>query len=246
MHAMAMGTARWLCLALGATLVSCEREPSKGPNVTVLTLPVGQLETNCFIVSDGATPDALVVDPGGDVETITAAIEDNGLAPRIIFATHGHVDHVGALDDLAALYPEAVTSCLDIELETLTRPTLNLSFFLGGAVEPAEPTKLVTDGDELVVGSMTFRVIHVPGHTPGGAALYADVGGEHVLFAGDALFAGSIGRTDFPGGSARELIEGIRLRLFVLPDDTTVYAGHGPRTTIGQEKRNNPFAALGR
>jgi glyoxylase-like metal-dependent hydrolase (beta-lactamase superfamily II) len=128
-----------------------------------------------------------------------------------------------------------------VERPTYVRPTLNLSFFIGGSIKPPEPDMLMRDGQDLRVADMRFRVIHVPGHTPGGAALFGTIDGHNVLFTGDSLFAGSIGRTDFPGGNARQLIDGIRSRLLVLPDDTRVYPGHGPETTIAQERRDNPF-----
>jgi len=207
----------------------------------VTTLVVGELQTNCFIVHEDGSRDALVVDAGGNAPRIAKEIEDLDLDAKMLVLTHGHVDHIAAAGELKERFPDMKLALGAAETETYARPTLNLSFFIGGSVEPPEPDELLEDGQEVTIGPVTFKVIHISGHTPGGIALYGTVDGAHVLFSGDALFASSIGRTDFPGGSTDQLLEGIRSRLLVLPDDTRVYAGHGPQTTIGREKRDNPF-----
>jgi len=207
----------------------------------VTKLVVGELYTNCFIVNEEGSRDALVVDAGGNAPRIAQEIDELGLQPRMLVLTHGHVDHIAAAAGLKERYPEMKLALGAAETETYTRPTYNLSFFLGGALALPEPDVLLDDGQEVTVGSCALRVIHISGHTPGGIALYGQLDGANVVFAGDALFASGIGRTDFPGGSTSALLEGIRSRLLVLPDDTRVYAGHGPETTIGREKRDNPF-----
>jgi glyoxylase-like metal-dependent hydrolase (beta-lactamase superfamily II) len=204
-------------------------------------LVVGPLESNCYIVYDELSRDALVVDAGGDAEAIIAEIEALGLVPRVLFSTHGHVDHVEANRALKERFPDMTLALHSAEREHLLRPTLNLSYFLGRTIEPPEPELTLEEGDEIAVGALSFRIIHVPGHTPGGAAAVGDVDGEPVVFSGDALFACGIGRVDFPGGDEATLLRAIREKLFTLPDGTRVLSGHGPETTIGEEKRSNPF-----
>lgn len=209
----------------------------------VETLVVGPLETNCFVVWGEGDTDALVIDAGGDADRIADAIESRGLVPRVLFMTHGHIDHIAANEELKARYPDMEHAILEPERDLLMRPTLNLSLFLGGGVRPPEPSRLLAEGDEISVGSVRLDVLHLPGHTPGGAGLSGEIEGERVVFAGDTLFAGSIGRSDFPGGDGRVLVASIRERLFALPDETRVLPGHGPETTVGAERRGNPFVA---
>jgi glyoxylase-like metal-dependent hydrolase (beta-lactamase superfamily II) len=202
---------------------------------------VGALETNCYIVWQEEAPETLVVDPAGEPERIIGALAELDRTPTVIFATHGHVDHVLALAAVSARFEGAKVACMAAEREVLERPSLNLSLFLGVSLEPRAPDVLLEPGEELAVGPMRFTAIHLPGHTAGGGALYGLVDGRHTLLCGDALFAGGVGRTDFPGGDTRTLLDAIRTRLLVLPDDTAAYPGHGPQTTIGREKRENPF-----
>lgn len=209
----------------------------------VETLVVGPLETNCYVVWGEGETDALIIDAGGDAGAIADTIDSRGLAPKLLFMTHGHVDHVAANSELEARYPDMEFAILESERELLMRPTLNLSFFLGGAIEPPEPGRLLAEGDELAAGRLRFGVIALPGHTPGGAGLSGRLDGDRVVFAGDTLFAGSIGRSDFPGGDGAVLIASIREKLLSLPDETRVLSGHGPETTVGEEKRHNPFLA---
>lgn len=199
-------------------------------------LVVSPYGTNCYVVgADGG--DVMVIDPGGDPDLILRLIESEALTVTAIVDTHGHGDHIGANADLKARFGCPVM-IHEADAEFLTDPMLNLSAWLGEdtVVSPAAD-RLLQDGDEIAVGLITFRVIHTGGHTPGGICLYT----AGHLFAGDTLFAGSVGRTDFPGGSMEQLITGIREKLLVLPDDTIVYPGHGPTTTIGAEKAGNPY-----
>ncbi|MHC4504828.1 MAG: MBL fold metallo-hydrolase [Planctomycetota bacterium] len=209
----------------------------------VETLVVGPLETNCFVVWGEGGTDALVIDAGGDADRIAEAIESRGLVPRVLFMTHGHIDHIAANEELGARYPDMEHAILESERDLLMRPTLNLSLFLGGGVKPPEPERLLAEGDELAVGELRLGVLHLPGHTPGGAGLSGEIEGERVVFAGDTLFAGSVGRVDFPGGDAAVLVASIREKLLSLPDETRVLTGHGPETTVGAERRHNPFLA---
>ncbi len=199
-------------------------------------LVVSPYGTNCYVVGAGGGQ-VIVIDPGGDPGVILRLIESEALTVTAIVDTHGHGDHIGANADLKARFGCPVM-IHEADAEFLTDPMLNLSAWLGeDTVVSPTADRLLQDGDDIAVGPVTFRVIHTGGHTPGGICLYT----EGHLFAGDTLFAGSIGRTDFPGGSMEQLITGIRGKLLVLPDDTIVYPGHGPTTSIGTEKAGNPY-----
>jgi len=206
----------------------------------VHSLIVGPLQVNCHIVTDGDSPAAAIIDPGGDAELIIEKVEAESLKPESIVLTHGHGDHIGALAAVKDRYPDAPILAHAQDAPALTDPNLNLSIMLGMPMTAPPADRELADGDEFEVGSLRFRVIHTPGHTPGGACFYAETS-PPLLLSGDALFAGSVGRSDFPGGSHEQLIESIRTRLLVLPDDTRVLSGHGPETTIGAERRMNPF-----
>lgn len=198
-------------------------------------LAVGPLQVNCYVVICTATRKTMVVDPGDDADRILALIGDDD-AVECIVNTHGHFDHIGANRGLV----EATTARLMIHRDDagLYRSAQQHAELFGLTTTPSpEADRLLEDGETIDVGKLTFEVLHVPGHSPGGICLY----GHGHLFAGDALFAGSIGRTDLPGGDHGLLVAGIRERLFGLPDGTLVHPGHGPDTTIGQEKRSNPF-----
>ena len=202
----------------------------------VKALTVGPLMENCFIVGCEETKQAVVIDPGDEADRILEEIQKLQLTLKYIINTHGHFDHVGANKGLK----EATGA--EILIHPLDAPMLGsisasaASFGLQGVDSPpADQT--IQEGDTVSFGNITFQIFDTPGHTPGGISLYTD---EHV-FVGDALFAGSIGRTDFPGGDYDTLIASIRERLYILPDEVVVYTGHGPETTIGREKRSNPF-----
>jgi len=197
---------------------------------------VGALETNCYLVYCEKSRACAVIDPGADHEKIVAAISDLELKPVIVLNTHGHVDHVGANSDILQKYgvPLAMHKA-DAGLLHVS-DNIELSLLLGARDSPA-PDRLLDDGDEISVGSFTLRVIPTPGHTPGSIGFIND----GVLFSGDTLFCGGVGRTDLPGGSWKDLETSIRERILTLPDDTIVLPGHGPWTTVGQERGTNPF-----
>ena len=203
----------------------------------IATLPVGLIQTNCYVAGCPETKECAVIDPGGHPERILAEVERQGLSIKYVLNTHAHFDHtdgnggiVGASGALLALHP------LDL-------PLLKAS---GGAALfglQADPSPLpdleLQDGDELEVGTLRFKVLHTPGHTPGHVCFYEQT--EGVLFDGDVVFYRSIGRTDLPGGDHQQMMDSIRNVLLALPEDTVVYSGHGPATTIGDEKRLNPW-----
>jgi glyoxylase-like metal-dependent hydrolase (beta-lactamase superfamily II) len=204
---------------------------------------VGQIQANCYLVGDGKSKDIAIIDPGGDGPDIIARIEDRGYNPVYIINTHGHIDHMWANADMKAAYPDAELLIHEADAQMLTNSSANLSGFMGLSVTSPPPDRTLSEGDHIKVGSLDFEIVHIPGHSAGGIALITtdDGTGKTVVFCGDALFAYSIGRTDFPGGSYEKLVSGIKEKLLNLPDDTVVYPGHGPATTIGTERQHNPF-----
>ena len=203
---------------------------------------VGEIQANCYLVGDGESNNITVIDPGGDGPDIIARIEEKEYHPIYIVNTHGHIDHMWANADLKAAYPDAELLIHEADAEMLTNSSANLSSFMGRSITSPAADRTIAEGDHISVGSLDFEVRHIPGHSPGGIALVTkDTDGKTVVFSGDALFAYSIGRTDFPGGSHEMLISGIKDKLLSLPDDTVVFPGHGPATTIGTERKHNPF-----
>lgn len=200
------------------------------------TLVVGPLQVNCYIVACERTKQALVIDPGDEGERILRALTASGLQLKTVVNTHGHFDHVGGNGLLVeATGAELLIHAADAPL--LAKAGQHAAKYGLPASASPEPSRTLAGGEALTVGELAVGVIHTPGHTPGGISLLV----EGHLFAGDTLFAGSVGRTDLPGGSFETLEASIRDRLYVLPDATVVHPGHGPDTTIGREKRTNPF-----
>ncbi len=202
------------------------------------TIVVGQLGVNCFILADQDTREGVVVDPGADVEQVLAIVRAKGLTIRYIVNTHGHFDHVGGNRRLQA--ETGATLMIHAADEPyLTRAARSATMYGLTAEDSPAPGVQLTDGQTIRFGRHEIRVIHTPGHTPGGCCLY--LAEEGILLSGDTLFAESVGRTDLPGGSFDDLSASIRTKLFVLPEGTKVYPGHGPMTTIGHEKAHNPY-----
>jgi len=205
--------------------------------VRIDRVSVGPLETNCWIVSDDAGGPAVVIDPGDELPAIEQLI--GGREVAVIVLTHGHFDHLGAAGELAESLgaPLAVHEA-DADGITTAEGTGGAFFGFHGHVAPA-PDRRLADGDLVTAGLLTLRVLHTPGHSPGSISLLAE--GEGHVFSGDTVFAGSVGRTDFPGGDARALRASITSVFVPLPAETKVHPGHGPDTTIGREQRVNPF-----
>jgi len=205
-----------------------------------MRLIVGPLQVNCYILSDEKTKEAVVIDPGDDAEDILRLIREKGLAVKYIVNTHAHFDHVGANRQLKeATGAELLLHEKDAVVLT-SSPKQAALFNMKTTASPAAD-KYLQHGDAINAGEVSLKVLHTPGHTPGGISL-AEQG---MVFTGDSLFAGSIGRTDFPGGDMMTLLGAIRQNLLSLPDETRVFPGHGPDTTIGDERRDNPFLNSG-
>lgn len=198
--------------------------------------PVGPLQTNCYLVYDSDTLEAVVIDPGNDAPMILSRIYKLKLNVKAVFLTHTHGDHIGALREVIEV-TGAPIYVHPLEADWLADPLKNLSIHIGEEVQAPEATHLFQSGETIDMLGRTWTVIETPGHTPGGVSLAV----ENFVMTGDALFAGSIGRTDLPGSDSEALLRGIREGLYRLPDDTVVYPGHGSSTTIGKEKRTNPY-----
>ena len=203
----------------------------------IVTLPVGMIQTNCYIVGCPKSGEGVVIDPGGHPERILAEIERLGLSIQYVFNTHAHFDHTDA--NGAIVKATGAPLALHPEDRALLAASGGAALFGLQAQPSPPPDRDLHDGDEIRVGSLNFQVLHTPGHTPGHVCFYEPQ--EGVLFDGDVLFFRGVGRTDLPGGSWQQLLDSIQRRLFVLPDETVVYSGHGPATTIGDEKRQNPW-----
>jgi glyoxylase-like metal-dependent hydrolase (beta-lactamase superfamily II) len=197
---------------------------------------VGALETNCYLVYCEETFECAVVDPGADPEKIIRKISELGLKPVILINTHGHVDHVGANKDIKEKYdiPLCIHAADSKILDNIIASAMGL--FLGAKKSP-KPDRFLEEAEKIPIGHFHLEVMHTPGHSPGSISL----SGDGFLLSGDLLFCGGVGRTDLPGGSWHVLEDSIRNRIFHFPDDTVVLPGHGPSTTVGQEKVANPF-----
>ena len=204
----------------------------------ITNLPSGALQANTYLAVDEKTNEGFIVDPGGYNKVLTKEVRDNDVNIKYIILTHGHSDHICGVNEHKAEFPDAKIVAYKDEEAMLEDPNLNQSPGFGVPYS-TKADILVSDGDELKVGDVTLKFIHTPGHTEGGMCIY--VKEAKALFSGDTLFRQSIGRTDFPGGSYKEIMDSIRKKLFLLPDDTNVFPGHMGTTSIGFEKENNPF-----
>jgi hydroxyacylglutathione hydrolase len=203
----------------------------------IKTLPVGVIQTNCYIIGCEETKAGAIIDPGDEAERILDQVKALGLEIRYVLNTHAHFDHIGA-------NAEVVTATgAPLALHPADLPLLRYrggAFYFGMDITPSpDPDIELKEGDELVVGTLRLRVICTPGHTPGHVSFYEPVAG--VVFDGDVLFNDGIGRTDVPGGSLDVLLHSIREKLLTLPDETKIYPGHGPPTTVEEERSHNPW-----
>ncbi|MEW6686892.1 MAG: MBL fold metallo-hydrolase [Candidatus Edwardsbacteria bacterium] len=197
---------------------------------------IGELETDCYLLSCSQTRDCAIIDPGAEPERILQVVRKNKFNPVYIINTHGHIDHIGGNHKIKEeTKAEILIHSKDASM--LTRPDKNFSLFIAQWVTSPPADRLIKEGEIIKIGSLSLEILHTPGHSPGSITL--KVGG--AIFCGDTLFAGSIGRTDLPGGSEKILLQSIKEKLLTLPDDTIVYPGHGQNTTIGEERKFNPF-----
>ncbi len=200
---------------------------------------LGAFATNAYIVRARGTAACWVVDPADGAEALVDHLRRNGWTAARILVTHGHGDHIAGVATVKQAFPEAIFTAPAGDEAMLADPRANVSAMFGAAITAPPADELIRPGDSLTLGEGTWAVLDTAGHTPGGISLYCAAAG--VVLVGDALFAGGIGRTDFPGGDMNRLLATLRENLLTLPDDTVVLPGHGPRTTIGAEKRGNPF-----
>jgi len=204
--------------------------------MALIQLSVGPLQVNCYILADDETKEAIVIDPGDDAGDILRIIREKGLNVKYLVLTHAHFDHTGANKELKeATGAELLMHADDKRLLESAANQGSIFGMRSSASPPAD--KYVKHGETITSGKISLRVLHTPGHSPGGICLL----GQGMVFTGDALFAGSIGRTDLPGGDFHTLIRSIKTNLMTLPDDTKVFCGHGPSSTIGTERNENPF-----
>lgn len=187
------------------------------------TIPVGMLAANCYILGCEDTKEGVVIDPGGDASKILYKIKNLDLTIKYIILTHGHDDHIGAIDEIKEK-TNAPIAIHKLDKEILESENKSADLYL-------------KDGDILSIGNIELEIIHTPGHSPGGICIFT----EGIVFTGDTLFAGSIGRTDFYKGSMEQILSSIRNKIFVLPENTKVYPGHGPSSSVAREKNTNPF-----
>lgn len=199
-------------------------------------MEVGSYLSNCYIVGSNATKEAAIIDPGGSFDRIEKVLNELNLIPKIIILTHGHGDHIAAVNDFVQKYQTLVYVHKD-EAEMLMDANLNLSRYVTGKNISITPDVLLNDGDIVNLGDLNFEIIHTPGHTKGGICIKI----ENIMFTGDTLFNKSIGRTDFEGGSFDEIINSITNKIFSYDENTVIYPGHNSPSTIKSEKIGNPF-----
>ena len=198
---------------------------------------MGAMGANCYLYACMESKKAVIIDPGADGKKIHRWVLEKELTIEYILLTHGHVDHIGAVDELRGLLGTVSVGIHAADAEMLTDGKKNLSSYLGAEVVLQGADFLLQDGQEITIGNEKIKVISTPGHSPGCVCFLSNEG----LFSGDTLFAGSIGRTDFPGVSLPQLLKGVKEKLMILSDDTRVLPGHGEETSIGEEKRDNPY-----
>ncbi len=222
-----------------------EPQPDSTPadDLQILGLTLGPVQTNTYVVGERRSRTAVVIDPAWDGEHIHQQLDRQGWTLGAIWLTHAHFDHFGGVADLVRLSPGPPPVALHPQDQSLWRFNGGAGFFgLPGFDPGPEPTVDLTDGMQLQLGGYQFEVRHAPGHTPGHVVFYCAA--ARLLFAGDVIFADGVGRTDLPGGSWDILLASIQTQVLTLPDDVTIYPGHGPATTVGRERRGNPFLRL--
>ncbi len=206
------------------------------------TVVVGPFQVNCYLYWDETVAEGVIIDPGDDARRIFAAVERAKFAPRAVLLTHGHGDHIAAVDAVMKEYDIPLYVGAGEE-DLLKNPSANVSDLIGHPIVAPPPDITLKDNDLVQEGPVVLRVLATPGHSPGGVCYLDEKAG--ILFTGDTLFWGSIGRTDFPGCSHEQLIRSIETKIMTLPDSVICYPGHGPKTSVGGERVNNPFLGGG-
>jgi hydroxyacylglutathione hydrolase len=203
----------------------------------VACVTVGALEENCYLYACPKTREAVIIDPGDEAQRILEAIQEYKLIPKYILNTHGHIDHICAIDEVSEVYPVPL-AIHPADLPMYTDEWHAQRYGRSAPLVKRKPDILLKEGDRITFGTLTLEVLHTPGHSPGSVCL---VSRPHCVFSGDTLFQRGIGRTDLPGGNYRQIEQSIRKKLYTLEDDLIVFPGHGESTTIAEEKHENPF-----
>lgn len=209
------------------------------PGVEIKSFELGPYGTHSYVVRKVGSRNCWVIDPSFDPEPLVACLRKEELKPLAVVLTHAHCDHIAGIPDVLAAFPGTPVWIHEAEKDWLENPELNLSAFSDEPLSMGAPTRLLQDNETLNLEGHPWRVMHTPGHSPGSITLYSE--GARAAIVGDALFAGSVGRTDFPGCSFEELERSIRTRLYTLPGEVVIHPGHGPASTIDRERRTNPF-----
>lgn len=225
-----------MLLAAGDRTLQKSEVLERNDRMTLIKLVVGQLQVNCFILADEKTKEAVVIDPGDDAGEILQIIKERGLSVKYIVNTHGHFDHIGGNKALKEATGAELLIHEGDAVMLASAPERAAAFGMKAAASP-QADRYLQHGDVVQAGEVSLKVMHTPGHSLGGVCLLE----QGMVFTGDTLFSGSIGRTDFPGGNLQTLLKSIKKNLLPLPDDTKVFCGHGPASTIGAERSDNPF-----
>ncbi|MDO5553747.1 MAG: MBL fold metallo-hydrolase [Planctomycetia bacterium] len=213
----------------------------KREELVVKPAVLSDFQENAYIVAAVGSNDCVVIDPGMDPEPLLAALQESNLTPRAFLITHGHWDHIGGLEKMKELWPDAPIIISALERYKLTDPAGNLSAAFGFPSTVPDADRILNEGDSLSVAGLDFHVGQIPGHARGHLFFQLDLEDGPVLFVGDIIFDGSIGRSDFPDSNGQDLIDGIKKKIMTLPDETILYPGHGGATTIGIQRFSNPW-----